>query len=151
MERKWHRLSEEESQEGTEREITAYGVPLSQVTSFKYLGRVLAKEDGNCPEVVRNLWRARQKWLWLTHVLIEEGADDRKSEHIYLLLVQSVLLYGSEKWVMTPHMQRVLGVFHHRVARRLTGKQPRKGREGGWVYPLLEYAMAEAGLQEVET
>ena len=43
-------------------------------------------------------------------------------------------------------MERVLGGFHHRVARRLTGRQPCIGRDGGWVYPPLEDAMAEAGL-----
>ena len=62
-----------------------------------------------------------------------------------------VLIYGSDTWVLTPHMQRVLGGFHHRVARRLTGRQPRKGRDGGWVYPPLYDAMAESGFQEVET
>ena len=48
-------------------------------------------------------------------------------------------------------MKRIMGVFHHRVVRRLTGSQPRKGRHGGWVYSPLEDMMAEAGLQEVET
>ena len=38
MERKWRCLAEEEAQEGTERAINAYGVPLSHFTSFKYLG-----------------------------------------------------------------------------------------------------------------
>ena len=33
--------------------LTAYGVPLSQVTSFKYLGRVLEIEDNKWPEVLR--------------------------------------------------------------------------------------------------
>ena len=47
MERKWRRLVEEEAREGTERALTAYGVPLAQVTSFKYLGRVLLVEDNN--------------------------------------------------------------------------------------------------------
>ena len=48
-------------------------------------------------------------------------------------------------------MKRVLDRFHHKVARRVTGWQPRKGRYKGWFYPPLEYAMAEAGLQEMET
>ena len=56
------------------------------------------------------------------------------------------MIYGSETWVMTPHMKRVLGGFHHRVARRMMGQKPQKGRGGGWVFPLLEYAMVEAGL-----
>ena len=48
-------------------------------------------------------------------------------------------------------MKRVLGRFHHRVDRRLTVRQPRKGRDGGWVYHSLEDVMTEAGLQEVYT
>ena len=75
----------------------------------------------------------------------------RTSGQIYLAVVQSVLLYRSETWVLTPHMQRVLGGFHHRVACRLTGRQLKKGQDEGWVYPPLEDAMAKAGLQEVET
>ena len=48
-------------------------------------------------------------------------------------------------------MKRVLGGFHHRVARRMTGQKLRKGRDRGWVYPPLEDKMAQAGLQEVDT
>ena len=44
-----------------------------------------------------------------------------------------------------------LGAFHHRVDLKLTGRQPQKGRDGGWVYPPMEDVMAEAGLQELET
>ena len=40
---------------------------------------------------------------------------------------------------------RVLGRFHHRVAHRLTGRQPQIGRDGVWVYPPLKYRMKEAG------
>ena len=45
MERNWRRLVEEEAWEETDRALTAYGVPFSQVTSFKYLGQVIAAED----------------------------------------------------------------------------------------------------------
>ena len=48
-------------------------------------------------------------------------------------------------------MSRMLGELHHRVARRLTGRQPRIGRDSEWVYPPMVEAMAESGLQEVET
>ena len=100
--------------------------------------------------VVCNLRRARQKWAWTTWVFSREGADARTSGRIYLAVVKSVMIYGSESWVLTPHMKRVLGGLFHRVARRLTGRQPRRGQEGGWVYPGTEDAMAETGLQEVE-
>ena len=87
----------------------------------------------------------------LTWVLSREGEDARTPGNIYLAVVQLVLLYRSEPWVLKPRMQRVLVSFHHRVARRLTGRQPRKGRGRGWVYLLLEDNMVEAGLQQVET
>ena len=77
MDWKWLPLEEEEAREGTYRALTDYGFPLSQVTSFKYLGRVLAAEDNYSPVVVRDLWRARQKWEWLNRVISRDGADDQ--------------------------------------------------------------------------
>ena len=100
---------------------------------------------------MRNLRCARQKWARLTRVLISEGVDARTLGHTYLTVVQSVLVYGSETWVLTRYMKRVLGGFHHRLAHRLTGIKPQKRWDIGWFYLLLEDAMAEAGLQEVET
>ena len=91
------------------------------------MGKVLATEDDEWPEVVRNLRRASQKWAWLTRILSREGADARTLGHIYLEVVKLVLLYGSETWILTALMKRVLGRFHHRVSLRMTGRQPRKG------------------------
>ena len=121
-ERKRRRLSEEEARAGFEEAITAYGTPIAPVTSLKYIGRVLLAADNDWPVVVRNLRKARQKWAWLTRVLIREGADAWTSCQIYLTVVQLVLLYGSETWVMKPHIGRVLVRFHHRVERRMTGR-----------------------------
>ena len=92
----------------------------------KYLGRVLSEADNNWPEVVGNLRRARKKWARMTRVLSREGEDAWTSGKIYLAVVQLVLIYMSELWVLTLRMQRVLDRFHHRVARRLKGWQPRK-------------------------
>ena len=100
---------------------------------------------------LHNLRRARQKWARLTHIFIREGADAHKSGYIYLEVVQLVLMYGSETWVLTPCMKRVLDRFHHRVDLRLTGWQPWKGRDRGWVYPPMEDVMTDVGLQELET
>ena len=47
IERKWHRLEEEEAWAGTQRSLTAYDVSLSEVTSFKYVGQVLAAEGND--------------------------------------------------------------------------------------------------------
>ena len=69
---------------------------------------------------------------------------------IYLAVMKLFLIYGCDTWVLNPFMKMVLGRFHHSVAYRLMGRQPRKGRDRNWFYPLLEYEMVEAGLQEVD-
>ena len=125
--------------------LTAYVVPLAQVTSFKYLGRVLAA-DYNGPAVVRSLRRARQEWAQLTRILSREGVYSQALGQIYLVIVQSIMLYGLDTWVLTPPMKRVLGGLYHRVSRRLTGRKTHIGRDGGWFYTPLEDAMAGAVL-----
>ena len=57
------------------------------------------------------------------------------------------MIYGSEKWFMTPYIGGMeMDRFHHRVARRLIVSQPRRGQDVFWVNPLLEDAMEEAVL-----
>ena len=115
---------------GAEAVITAYGITLAPVISFYNLGRILSTADSDCTSVVSNLLIAKHKWARLTRVLIREGTDARNSGQIYLAVFQSVMMYSLETWVMTPHIGRVLGGFHHRVALRITEKQPWRGRNG---------------------
>ena len=39
---------------------------------------------------------------------------------LFKVLVQVVLLFGSETWFLTPRMERALGSFHHRDGRQIT-------------------------------
>ena len=64
--------------------------------------------------IVTNLQRERRKWSRLTRVLIREGAYAQASGHIYLVVVQSVMIYELETWVITLRIGRVLGDLHHR-------------------------------------
>ena len=66
-------------------------------------------------------------------------------------MVQQVLLFGAETWVVSLMMERALSAFIHGEARRLTGRQRRKGRDGKWYYPSPEGGMKEAGLTDVHT
>ena len=66
-------------------------------------------------------------------------------------VVQQVLLFGAETWVLTPRMERALNSFMHGAARQITGRQPRRGWDGKWFYPSLEGAMKEAGFKEIRT
>ena len=87
----------------------------------------------------------------MSRVLIKEGGDARTLGGIYVTVAQAIMIYGSETWVMTPHIRMVLGRLHHRVAYRMMGRQSWIGQDIGWVHTPLEDAMAEEGLLEMET
>ena len=59
------------------------------------------------------------------YILVREVADPRVSG-----VLQAVLLFGSEMWVLTPRMERALVSFQHRVGRNVNGRNPRR-RGGG--------------------
>ena len=53
--------------------------------------------------------------------------------------------------MVTPKMERALSGFLHGAARRLTGRQAQRKKDGDWYYPSLEGAMREAGLTDIRT
>ena len=60
-----------------------------------------------------------------------------------------MLLFRAETWLVTPKIERALIGFLHRAARRLTGRQARRAKNGDWYYPSLEGAMREAVLTDI--
>ena len=61
-------------------------------------------------------------------------------------VVQVVIIFGDEKWVITPRIVRALGGVQHRDI----GRQPQRLLDGSWDYPHLETLMQEAGFEDVE-
>ena len=82
------------------------------------------------PALAGNLQKARNIWGRMLRILSREGADPKISGHFFKALVQVVLLFGAETWVLIPRMEQAMCIFQHRVVRRITGRQHR--RRGGW-------------------
>ena len=62
-------MAEEELRESTDWAIEAYGKLLDNVSSFKYLGRVMTAGDNNWAAVAGNLLKARKSWESLSRIL----------------------------------------------------------------------------------
>ena len=150
-ERKRQRLVEIEIQESTEMAFEVYGKQLQTVPIFKYMGRILAVGDDDWPTVAGNLGKARESWGRLQRILSREGADKKLLGSFLKAVVQQVLLFGAETGVVMPRIERALNSFMHGAARRITGRQPRRGWDGKWFYFSLEGAMKEAGFKEIRT
>ena len=73
------------------------------------------------------------------------------SSNFYIAVTQQVLLFGAESWVLTGKMEAALDAFQGRVARRLTGRLPCRGRDGKWKYLLLAGAIKDAGIVRART
>ena len=117
------------------------GSRLDNVLAFKYLGLVMTKGDHDWPAVAVNLSKARKIWGRLSWILCREGGDARVSGNFFKAVVQAVLMFGAETWLLTPRMEQALDSFQHGAARRITGRQPRRRGDGRWAYPPLKEAM----------
>ena len=80
------------------------------VLLFKYLGRVLLAADDNWPAVIRNLEKVWEVCQRMSRILSREGSRPQVSIFFLKAIVQSVLLFGAETWVVTPNMGRFLRI-----------------------------------------
>ena len=59
--------------------------------------------------MAKNLSRAREVWSRMSHILSREGVVPLVSGFFFKAVVQAVLLFGAETWVVTPLMGKALG------------------------------------------
>ena len=96
-------------------------VPIEATIAFSYLGRTATYNNSNCAELYINLRKAQYLWGMIAKVMGKKGAPIKAQPMMYKMVVQAVLLYGSEIWVVIDAMMMVLEGFHHSIARRITG------------------------------
>ena len=116
-ERKRRRMAEAELRDSTEWSFEAYGKPLETVSTFKYLVRVMTAGDENWPAVAGNLVKAQKSWGRMSRIISQEGSDKRVSGNFFKAVVQAVLLFGVETWVLTLRIERALESFQNGAAR----------------------------------
>ena len=73
------------------------------------------------------------------------------SRMFYIAVTQQVILFGAESWVLTGKMEAALDAFQGRVARRLTGRTPRRGGDEKWFCLPLVGATQATGIVRVRT
>ena len=73
------------------------------------------------------------------------------SEKFYRAVVQKILLYGLETWVLSESMERKVEGVNTGILRQITGKQERQPRDGTWDTPGAEGVREAAGTQSTRT
>ena len=122
------------------------GIEIERVSDFRYLGRDLEETDDDTLAIDSRLKKARKRWNQVHPVLARKGARARIMARAYVSVVQAVLLFGSETWVIKEREWQKLESFHHSCARRITRRLIRSNPDGTWTYPDNEETLEIAGL-----
>ena len=136
-ERKQWRIFVEDIEEWMVGVFSEYVTQLIPVTYFNYLVQMLLSFNNNWLEIEYNLQRAWGKWGRLENILVREGAGRRTTGEFYVAVVQAVLLFGTNMWVLTPPLDKYFEGFHHRAVRQISGMVPKSQLDGTWVYALF--------------
>ena len=132
-------------------QFTVHGDVLERVKVFRYLGHLLSQDDDNVRAMRSHLCKARGTWARVGQVLRRENAPPRVSAKFYKAIVQSVLLYGSETWVLSPAVLARLEGFHTRAAYRMAKENvPRRGINQQWAYPPTDKVLEKCGMHTIQ-
>jgi hypothetical protein len=127
----------------------AYGDELERVEVFKYLVRLLAYNNNDARAVRGNIKKAQGVWARLSCTIRSENASPRACGMFYKAKVQSILLFGSKKWDLSPVSLKSLEGFHIRAAWPMAGKRLMKLPDGTWTYPNLAAVLDKVGLKTI--
>ena len=111
-------------------EFILYGregdVLVEVVVNFKYLGRPLDQKNDDWTEVQRKINRLRRVWGSLGKMPQREGVDSKVVAMFYRAVVQAVLLFGPESWVLLEAVGRMVEGTHTGFMRKIMGKRARR-------------------------
>ena len=118
---------------------------IERVKTFKYLGRILDRSVDDWPAVLRNVREACRVWSRLGKLLRREGAEPRVSAMFYRTVVQAVLLFGAETWVLSEAMSRKLEGVNMGFLRQIMGQRAVRRKERNWRQVAAEKVLEKAG------
>ena len=108
------------------------GTFIPVVASFLYLGSILTRDCRDDDDVAHRIEAASGAFGALRKCIFASQTIAFKAKSaLYVALILSILLYGSESWCLTEKLLRKLRTFHHRCVRamcRVTRKHTRVHR-----------------------
>ena len=91
---------------------------LRTITSFKYLGSVIA-DEGSKPEILSRIARATAALTRLKPVWTDRSISLSSKIQLMHSLVTSILLYACESWTLTAELQRRIQAMEMRWYRKI--------------------------------
>jgi hypothetical protein len=127
-----------------------HGQPVEFVPQFRYLGRILSRDDNDDLAAFARLEKTQRVWGRF-HVLLQaNGASAVTMGRFYRTILQQTLLFGSSTWVISRAASNRLERFQARCARAMAHRHIQRRPNGTWIYPPTEEVLAACGLQPLE-
>ena len=101
--------------------FTIDGSTVAEVSSFCYLGDMFGPEGGAERTVKMRVAIAWSKWRELAGLLRNRSIPLKNRAAVYDSCVRSALLYASETWPLTQHLETTIRSCDRRMIRMLTG------------------------------
>jgi hypothetical protein len=134
-----------------QQQFSVDGDVLEWVEVFKYLGRLLAQDDDDIQAIPAQLRKTRATWARVGQVLRNENVSPHVVTTFYKAIVQAILLYGSETWVLSwTALARLEGFHIHAAYQMAKMHEPKQGPGRTWVYPRSVDVLQECGLKTKE-
>ena len=112
------------------------GDMLEQVEVNIYLGRLLAQDDDGIQAICAQMRKAQATWARVGQVLWSKNASPFVAAKIYQVIIQAILLYGSESWVISwTATARLEGLHICTTYRMAKEHKPKRGPDRVWIYP----------------
>ena len=99
------------------------GKLVEKVVTFKYLGWPLDQTDDGWLLVRLDIKRERKVWGRLGKILRREGPVPRVLEMFCRVVIQVVILFGLDTWVLLAATERTVEGTHTGFLRHITGKR----------------------------
>ncbi len=110
----------------------------------------MAQDEEDTQAVRAQLRKARGTWAQVGKVLRGENAPPTVAAKFYLAIIQAILLYGSETWVISLQAMARREGFHIRAAWCMAQKhKPWQGPWKEWVYLKSEDVLRECGMKSI--
>ena len=107
--------------------------------------------DNNWPEVLQNNSKVRKVWGCLRKILWREGAKSAISAKFYCAVIQAVLLFGAETWLLlAPMAQRLEGV-HVGFLRQVVKLKAKMLKDSSWHKLAADKVLQGAVTQPLQT
>ena len=91
------------------------------VEEFIYLGSAINKNNNVSLEIKRRIVLANRCYFGLSKHFRDKALSRATKIQLYQTLIQPVLLYGAEAWVMSQADETALGVFERKILRKIYG------------------------------